>query len=152
MNDEDFMKLAFAAAQRARENGNPPFGAVLVDPEGAVVLEAMNTIASERDCTGHAETNLMREASRRFGPGALQDYAMYTSAEPCCMCSAAAFQGGLGRIVFGLSSARLSALRGDGGPPMLDLSCREVIARGPRDIDVVGPLLEDEAAALFAVG
>ncbi len=152
MNDEDFMKLAFAAAQRARENGNPPFGAVLVDPEGAVVLEAMNTIASERDCTGHAETNLMRKASRRFGPGALQDYAMYTSAEPCCMCTAAAFWAGVGRIVFGLSSPRLKSLLGEGRPPSLDLTCREVIARGQRDIEVVGPLLADEAASVFTAG
>lgn len=149
MNDEDFMKRAFAVARRARENGNPPFGAVLVGPDGVVVLEAENTVASERDCTGHAETNLIREASRRFGPDALADHVMFTSAEPCCMCSAAAFWAGLGRIVFGLSATRLGAMRGDGGRPLLDLPCREVLARGRREIEVVGPLLEDDAAKLF---
>lgn len=148
MDDENFLRRAFVVARRARANGNPPFGAVLVDGHGAVVLEAENTATSERDCTGHAETNLIREASRRFG--VLSAYTMYTSAEPCCMCTGAAFWGGLGRIVFGVSAKRLAAVRGDGGPPMLDLSCRDVIARGQRAIDVAGPLLEDEAAAIFA--
>jgi tRNA(Arg) A34 adenosine deaminase TadA len=148
MQDEDGLRRAFALARRARANGNPPFGAVLVDKHGAVVLEAENTATSERDCTGHAETNLIRQASRRFGD--LSAYTMYTSAEPCCMCTGAAFWSGLGRIVFGISAKRLAAARGDAGPPMLDLSCRDVIARGQRAIGVAGPLLEDEAAALFA--
>jgi tRNA(Arg) A34 adenosine deaminase TadA len=148
MKDEDFIKRAFDVARRARAKGNPPFGAILVDGAGTVVLEAENTVASERDCTGHAETNLIREASRRFG--SLSPYIMYTSGEPCCMCSAAAFWGGLGRIVFGLSAARLKAIRGEAGPPMLDLTCREVVARGPRRIEVAGPVLEDEAAAVFS--
>jgi tRNA(Arg) A34 adenosine deaminase TadA len=148
MQDEDGLRLAFAVARRARGKGNPPFGALLVDGNGAVVLEAENTATTERDCTGHAETNLIRQASRRFGD--LSAYTMYASAEPCCMCTGAAFWGGLGRIVFGISAKRLTAARGDVGPPMLDLSCRDVIARGQRAIAVTGPLLEDEAAALFA--
>jgi tRNA(Arg) A34 adenosine deaminase TadA len=150
MNDEEYLRRAFAAAERARANGNPPFGAVLVDANGTVVLEAENTSASARDCTGHAETNLLREASRRFG--SLASYTMYASGEPCCMCTGAAFWGGLGRIVFGLSVPRLRAIRGDKGTPMLDLACREVIARGPKDIKVTGPLLEDEAAKVFTGG
>jgi len=148
MSDEEYLRRAFAVAGRARANGNPPFGSILVDASGAVVLEAENSSTSERDCTGHAETNLLREASRRFG--ALSAYTMYTSAEPCCMCTGAAFWGGLGRIVFGLSAGRLRALRGDSGPPMLDLTCREVIARGQRDVRITGPLLEDEATTVFS--
>jgi tRNA(Arg) A34 adenosine deaminase TadA len=150
MSDEELLRHAFVLAHRARANGNPPFGAILVDAGGLVVLEAENTSASARDCTGHAETNLLREASRRFGD--LGVYTMYASGEPCCMCTGAAFWGGLGRIVFGLSAARLHALRGDTGTPMLSLTCREVVSRGPKDIAVIGPLLEDEAAAVFLGG
>lgn len=150
MSDEDFLRLAFAVARRAGVNGNAPFGAVLVDPQGQVVLEAENTVASAPDCTGHAETNLMREASRWFGPGALAGHTMFTSAESCCMCAGAAFWGGLDRVVYGLSAARLQAVRGEAGPPLLDLSCRDVLAHGRRKVAVVGPMLEDEAARLFA--
>ena len=148
MSDEDLLRRAFALARRARAHGNPPFGALLVDASGNVVLEAENTVTSERDCTGHAETNLIREASRRFG--ALSPYTLYTSAEPCCMCTGAAFWSGLGRIVFGLSAVRLKALRRDAGLPMLELGSRDVIARGNRDIKITGPLLEDEAASVYA--
>lgn len=149
MTDEDYMKLAFAVARRAGANGNPTFGSILVDKTGEVVLEAENDVFTESDCTGHAETNLIRAASRRFGVGALGDFTMYTSAEPCGMCGVAAFWSGLERIVFGLSLDRLIKIRSD-GPPILNLPIREIASRSPRPIEVTGPVLEDDAAALFS--
>ena len=64
MNDTDIahLRTAIEVAQKAREHGNHPFGAILVDENDRVVLEAENTVVTERDCTGHAETNLMRLA------------------------------------------------------------------------------------------
>lgn len=150
MNDQDHLRLAFAVARRAGVNGNPPFGAVLVAPDGSVVLEGENTVTTERDCTGHAETNLIRAASKRFGPGALRGHVLYASAEPCCMCGVAAYWAGLDRIVYGLSHRRLHALRGATGPLPIAFSTRELLALADRPIEVVGPLLEDEAAAVFA--
>ena len=149
MTDEDYMRLAFAVARRAEENGNTPFGSILVDKSGAIVFEAENNVISDSDCTGHAETNLVRDACRNLGVGALGDYTMYTSAEPCCMCSAAMIWAGLGRMVFGLSSGRLTEVRG-GGVPMLDITSREVVSHSPLEVTIDGPLLEDEAAGLFA--
>lgn len=148
MSDDDLMRAAFAAASRAAENGNPPFGSVLVDPDGNIVMEAENTVASDSDCTGHAETNLVREASRKYGVGVLDGYTLVTSCEPCAMCAAAIFWAGISRLVYGLSHKRLMVVR-KGGPPMLDLDCREVLARAPREVTVTGPMLEDEGAALF---
>jgi tRNA(Arg) A34 adenosine deaminase TadA len=149
MTDEEYMRLAFAVARRAEENGNTPFGAILVDPDGEIVFEAENNVISDSDCTGHAETNLVRDACRHLGVGALGGHTLFTSAEPCCMCSAAMIWAGLGRMVFGLSSARLTEVRG-GGPPMLDLNSREVISRSRAEMKIDGPVLEDEAVALFA--
>ena len=149
MTDEDYMKLAFAVARRAEQNGNTPFGAILVDQDGDVVFEAENNVISHSDCTGHAETNLVRDACLRLGVGALGGHILYTSAEPCCMCSAAMIWAGLGRMVFGLSSGRLTEIRG-GGAPILDLGAREVVSRSRAEMIIDGPLLEDEAAALFA--
>jgi tRNA(Arg) A34 adenosine deaminase TadA len=148
MSDDKLMRAAFAAASRAAENGNPPFGSVLVDPDGKIVLEAENTVASDSDCTGHAETNLVREASRKYGVGVLDGYTLVTSCEPCAMCAAAIFWSGISRLVYGLSHARLVSVR-TGGPPMLKLDCREVFSRGAREVAVTGPMLEDEGAALF---
>ncbi len=74
---------------------------------------------------------------------------MYTSAEPCAMCAGAAYWVGLGRVVYGLSERSLKDLTGNHPEnPTLDLPCRIVFDAGQRKVEVVGPLLEDEAAAL----
>ena len=64
--DIEHLRSAIAVAWRAREHGNHPFGAVLVDANNQLILEAENTVITERDCTGHAETNLVRLACERY--------------------------------------------------------------------------------------
>jgi len=141
-----FLRAAFAAAQRAREHGNHPYGAVLVLENGEILLEAENTVITERDCTGHAETNLVREASRRFEPSVLSKCAVYASAEPCAMCAGAIYWSGARRLVYGLSKQRGSAWMQDkAAHPQLRAGCHEILATGERVIDVQGPALEEEA-------
>jgi tRNA(Arg) A34 adenosine deaminase TadA len=146
MNNFDLIVLrqAITVAQQARAHGNHPFGAVLADEQGRVLLEAENTVNTARDCTGHAELNLMRAASWSFGPDVLAHCTLYTSTEPCPMCSGAIFWGGVGRVVYALSEEGLYALTGN-SPHKLLLSCRDVFARGARPIEVLGPVLEEEA-------
>ncbi len=143
--DERNLLGAIELARCARENGNHPFGALLVDGGGDVVLEAENTVLTERDCTNHAELNLVRAASRRFGESTLGDCTLYTSTEPCAMCAGAIFWSGIGRVVFALSGAALNAMVEGGEESELALPCREVFARGGRVVDVSGPHLEAEA-------
>ena len=142
--DLQLLRRAIAIAQRAREHGNHPFGALLADEQGRVLLEAENSVNTESDCTGHAELNLMRLASRQYTFDALAACTLYTSAEPCPMCSGAIFWGGVGRVVYALSEAGLYAMTGD-SPHKLPLACREVFAHGGRPIEVLGPAIEDEA-------
>jgi tRNA(Arg) A34 adenosine deaminase TadA len=146
MNDIDLhlLRQAIDIARRARAHGNHPFGALLADEHGNVLLEAENTVNTERDCTGHAELNLMRLASRRYEFDDLTHCTLYTSTEPCPMCSGSIFWGGVGRVVYALSEDGLYALTGD-SPHKLPVGCREVLAHGARPIEVLGPALEDEA-------
>ena len=146
MNDIDrqFLRLAMDVARRAREHGNHPFGAVLADEQGHVLLEAENTVTTDNDCTGHAELNLMRMASQQYSFKVLSRCTLYASTEPCPMCAGSIFWGGVGRVVYALSEEELYALTGD-SPHKLLLSCRDVFARGGRPIEVVGPTLEKEA-------
>ncbi len=71
MNSTDLQHLrtAIEIAAQAREHGNHPFGAILVDKENKVLLQAENTVVTGRDCTGHAETNLMRLATQHYSAG-----------------------------------------------------------------------------------
>lgn len=107
MDDLFFLRQAIEVAANARRHGNHPFGAVLVDASGQVLLTAENTVVTERDCTGHAETNLMRIASQRHTPEELAACTLYASTEPCPMCAGAIFWGGLGRVVYALSETQL---------------------------------------------
>jgi tRNA(Arg) A34 adenosine deaminase TadA len=149
MNDIDLklLRAAIELARSARDHGNHPFGALLADARGAVLLEAENTVVTERDCTGHAETNLMRLASRRLSPEQLATCTLYTSTEPCAMCAGAIHWGGVGRVVYALSAEQLYALVGP-SPDHLRLPCREVFARSQRPVEVLGPALEDEGRAV----
>ena len=146
MTDVDLQLLrgAIDIARRAREHGNHPFGALLADEQGCVLLEAENSVNTESDCTGHAELNLMRLASRQYTFDALAACTLYTSTEPCPMCSGAIFWGGVRRVVYALSEAGLYAMTGD-SPHKLPLACREVFAHGGRPIEVLGSAIEDEA-------
>lgn len=138
-------------SKEARAAGNTPFGALLAGPDAEVLLEQGNIELTESDCTGHAETALMRAASKRYPKEYLARCTLYTTAEPCAMCSGAIYWGGVGRVVYGIEEARLLELTGsDERNPTLDLPCREVFARGQRGIEVLGPF-EAAASEIVAV-
>ena len=148
MTDEQLRHLtrAIALAAAAREHGNHPFGSLLVDGDANIVLEAENTVVTGRDCTAHAELNLVRAAVSQFEPEHLAACTLYTSTEPCAMCAGAIFWSGIGRVVFALSSATLGELVDDPtGAWTLAVSCRDVFEHGGRAVDVQGPLIEDQA-------
>ena len=151
MNETDLQHLqsAIQVAQRAREHGNHPFGALLVDENNQVLLEAENTVLTERDCTGHAETNLMRLASQKFSPEKLGTCTLYTSTEPCAMCAGAIHWGNVRRVVYALSEVGLYEIIGS-SPEHLLLPCREVFSHSQRQVEVVGPApsLDMEACAV----
>jgi tRNA(Arg) A34 adenosine deaminase TadA len=148
-DDLRFLRRAIAIAQHARDHGNHPFGALLVNADQQVLLEAENTVVTENDCTGHAETNLMRLASRQLPPHVLATCTLYSSAEPCVMCAGAIHWGAIGRLVYGVAATSFYTLVGP-TPTRVDLACREVFARSDQPIDVIGPLLEEEALAVHA--
>jgi len=67
------------------------------------------------------------------------------------MCAGAIYWAGIGRVVYGQSEASLKAATGAHAEnPTLDLPCRAVFTAGQRPVEVIGPLLEDEAAGLQA--
>ena len=143
--DEKFLRISFVVACDARNKGNHPFGAVLVDDKGRIILEGENTVVTGKDCTGHAETNLVRKACGLYDSDFLARCTLYASTEPCPMCSGAIFWANIRRVVYGLSEEGLYALVGNQSQEVLALGCREVLARGKKPIEVIGPLLEQEA-------
>jgi tRNA(Arg) A34 adenosine deaminase TadA len=149
--DEHFLRRSFTVARRALTHGNHPFGAILVDQDGDVLIEAENGYMPAHDGTAHAERLLSSQACTTLGSDILARATLYSSAEPCAMCAGAIYWAGIGRLVYGLSEHRLRAVTGNHPEnPTLDLPCRAVFNSGQRATTVIGPLLEDEAAALHA--
>ncbi|MGG1554376.1 nucleoside deaminase [Paenibacillus ferrarius] len=144
-----YLKRCIEISYEAREAGNTPFGALLVGPDGEIVLEQGNIEITESNCTGHAETTLMERASKLYSKKELWQYTLYSSAEPCAMCSGSIYWGNVGRVVFALSEKQLAILTGAHEQnPTLDLPCRVVFSSGGKPIEVIGPVaeLEEEAA------
>jgi len=137
---EKFIRRTVELAAAAREKGNEPFGALLVR-NGEVVLEAENSQIVDRDITGHAETNLVRRGWKELGPEILAECTLYTSTEPCAMCCGAIYWAGIPRMVFGCSAETLYGITGGG----LHTPSAELFARGDREVEVIGPVLEEEA-------
>jgi len=138
--DRDHLTRAVKVAAAARAHGNHPFGAILVTTRGEVV-EAENTVVTDRDPTGHAETNLVRRASALLDAASLTSATLYTSTEPCAMCCGAIFWAGIGRVVYALPETALLELVPEGSDEgLLNLPSREIFARGGRTTDVIGPI------------
>lgn len=94
--DEMFMKEAISLSKRALDNGNEPFGAILVKGD-EIVYTNENQIYTKHDQTYHAELGLIRNFSSETGNTDLSEYTLYSSCEPCFMCSGAMVWAKLGR-------------------------------------------------------
>lgn len=114
MQDEVFMQKAIELSRLAVAHGNEPFGAVLVR-DGEIVFTNENQIYTRHDPTFHGEAGLIREFCAQSGVTDLRDYTMYTSCEPCFMCSGAMVWVKLGRLVYGASNIELEAILGNEG-------------------------------------
>ena len=148
--DERLLRQSFAVAKRARDGGDHPFGSLLADKDGNVLREQGNGYTSEgHDRTAHAEKLLASWAAKNLSLEELQHCTLYTSAEPCAMCAGSIYWAGIGRVVYGQTEHDLKIQTGAHAEnPTLDLPCRIVFEAGQRPTELVGPLLEEESAAL----
>lgn len=140
-----FIEQALALAASAVARGNHPFGALLVK-DGKVLLTAENTVNTGRDITHHAELNLVSAAMRQFDVATMAQTILYTSTEPCAMCTGAIYWAHIPLIVYACSNAALSNLFVDKGET-LQISAGEILRHGGREVQVIGPILEEKALA-----
>jgi tRNA(Arg) A34 adenosine deaminase TadA len=129
-DDERFLRRAIQLANDGVAAGGGPYGSLLVGPDGAVLAEDYNTVAPDRDITAHPELKLARWAARELDPPAAAATTMYTSCQPCSMCTGALARSGLGRVVFALSNEQHARL---------------VPGERHRDVGQDGPAIFDEA-------
>jgi tRNA(Arg) A34 adenosine deaminase TadA len=129
--DERHLRRAIELAGEARAAGDMPFGSLLVGPAGQVLAEDRNTVLTSRDISAHPEFKLALWAFRELDPETAARTTMYTSCQPCAMCSGAIARSGLGRVVYALSGEQLGSLGGT--------------SPDSRAVALDGPALFDEA-------
>lgn len=128
--DHDHLRRAIELAVAGRAAGDAPFGSLLVGPDGTVLAEEHNTVLSDGDITAHPELKLARWAARELASDVAAATTMFTSCQPCGMCSGAIDRSGLGRVVYALSAEQFAGIDGTHGFPQ---------------VPQAGPALFDEA-------
>src|SRR4051794_29129149 len=96
--DEHFLPPFFSGARRSLTHSNHPFGCIVVDAEGKVLIEAENGYMPDHDGPAHAERLAATQACRTLGREVLARATLYSSAEPCAMCAGAIYWAGIGRV------------------------------------------------------
>jgi tRNA(Arg) A34 adenosine deaminase TadA len=140
-----YLRIADAVAREAAAHGHHPFGAVLVGPDGAILMRQGNL-----DTVRHAETELARRAAAAYEPDFLWGCTMVSTFDLCAMCSGTLYWANIGRLVYGVEESRLLALTGNHEKnPTMSLSSRTVLGSGQKQIEVHGPFpeIEDELIA-----
>ena len=133
----DFLRVAFKEAEQSREHGNHPFGAVLVNAEGEVILAAENSVVTQNDVSGHAEINLLRAATKKYSANELKHCTVYASSEPCPMCASAMVWANIRHLVFGLGMEKLYSNFGDiSDAPALKMYSRDIFKHAPWPVNV----------------
>ncbi|NLN50223.1 MAG: nucleoside deaminase [Acholeplasmataceae bacterium] len=135
-----FARRSVELAKISLDQGDEPFGSLLVSASGEILYEGHNEVSSG-DQTRHPEFEIARWAAKNLTEKERKEAIVYTSNEHCPMCAAAHGWVGLGKIVYVASASQLMKWLKEVGAPVprvKPLPIQEVI----RDVEVVGPILE----------
>ena len=142
LSDADLAHLTRAVelAREALDDGDEPYGSVLVDAAGQVRFEDRNRV-KDGDETRHPEFEIARWSANHLTPEERAASTVYTSGEHCPMCAAAHAWVGLGRIVYATSSAQTGAWLAEWGIPAAAVAALPISTVAP-GIPVEGPVPE----------
>lgn len=142
---EDMMRLALEEAKLSKQEGNKGYGAVVI--LGREILgKAHDTTVTAQDPSQHAEVNAIRQAVQAYRDSNLSGAILFSTCEPCPMCSSLAVWANLTTIVYGVSMEETAQL----GKARIGVSANEIVARSPVMIEVFGGILRDECLSLYA--
>ena len=135
------MREAIAEARSAADAGEVPIGACLVDANGSVLAKASNRTITDSDPTAHAEILVLRRAAALLGNYRLPGTTLYTTIEPCVMCSGALVNARIERLVFGAHDERFGAVE-----TLFRLCDSELLNHR---VEITSGVLADECRALM---
>jgi tRNA(Arg) A34 adenosine deaminase TadA len=141
---EDMMRLALEEARQSRREGNKGYGAVAVLGT-RVLARAHDTAASCKDPSLHAEVNAIRQAAHVLCDDNLSGVILFSTCEPCPMCSSLAVWANVSAMVFGASIEQTAAK----GKARILIPAREIVNKSPVAIEIVPGVLEEDCLNLY---
>ena len=145
-SDQDFMRRAIALAQEAcGKPGASPIGCVIV-LDGRIVGEAYNEVGLRHDPSAHAEIVAIRRACQSLGRDNLRGATLYSTLQPCGMCSMASIWTSIRRVVYGAGRAQVHRMYFEDR----HLDVLDIIDDAFRnDMTAQGGVLEETCAAFY---
>lgn len=141
---EQMMKFAIEEAHISKSEGNKGYGAVVV-LGNRILGKAHDTAVSEQDPSLHAEVNALRQAVKTSGDSNLCGAVLFSSCEPCPMCSSLAVWANVTTIVYGISIEETARM----GKSRIQVNARAIIDKSPVMIEIIGDVLQNECKALY---
>ncbi|NVD45241.1 nucleoside deaminase [Qipengyuania atrilutea] len=146
-SDEDWMRIArdHAVAEKGTDPADTPIGAILV-LDGKEVARGINRTAEDCDATAHAEIVTLRAAGKAKGEMRIEGATLYSTLQPCGMCTFASIWAGVSRIVYGAGREDVHEMYFEDR----HLSTLDYIADAyADDLELAGGVLKDECAQLY---
>ena len=142
------MREALHEARVGLESGEPPFGCVIVDPSGEIVVRNHDRVIQHGDMSSHAETLAVREAIGSVETQNLTDYQLISTIEPCAMCFTTAWLNRISRIVFGATMEDVHYITQQKQREMT-ITASEMNHRSGNTIELVGGVLANDCKNIF---
>ncbi|CAK4029964.1 cmp deaminase [Lecanosticta acicola] len=132
------IEACLVVQRRALTMGKRPFSAALIGPDNESVLLTHQSI----DHVNHAESSLARLAASHYTQPYLWQCTLYSTWEPCAMCTSTCYWANIGRIVYAASETQLGEITGLGNEENMTMSmpCRKVLEGSQKDVQIIGPV------------
>jgi tRNA(adenine34) deaminase len=149
-DDGHFMVLALRQAEIALTKGQTPCGAVILDRDGQLIGEGHNTVRADQDPTAHGEVAAMRDAWRRVGDRQrLQGGTVYTTIEPCLLCTFVITQFGFRRVVFAARGTDVPTYKPLLGADLVEAAAWVNAQPDWAPLEVVGDVMRERSVELI---
>jgi tRNA(Arg) A34 adenosine deaminase TadA len=138
------MNYALDEAGISKSEGNKGYGALVLMGE-TVLSKAHDTAITEKDPSKHVEVNALRQAVKVYGDSNLCGAILFTTCEPCPMCTSLAIWANISAIVYSISIKDTIKL----GRTRISLSSIEIIKKSPVNIEIISDVLKDKCKELY---
>jgi len=144
VNFDEMMQVAITEAKISQKEGNKGYGAV-VTLGNKIISTAHDTVVTKKDPSLHAEVSAIREAAKVLGDSNLCGAILFSTCEPCPMCTSLAVWANISAIVFGISIEETAQL----GKSRIQLNSEEIIEKSPVHIEIIKNVQHFECQRLY---